>query len=128
MAALDTNVIVRLLVGDDARQARAAEALVTREPCTVSCAVLMECEWVLRGAYEMDTNTISELLRGLLALEHIDAQEPALADAALQAYTAGMDFADALHALQAKPQRLATFDKQLLRAAARLGWGHVTRV
>ena len=34
MAALDTNVVVRLIVGDDAKQARAAEKLVASEPCT----------------------------------------------------------------------------------------------
>lgn len=126
MAALDANVVIRLLIGDEPRQARAAEALVAREPCTVSCAVLMESEWVLRGAYGLGADTIAYLLTGLLALEHVDAQEPALAGAALKAYVAGLDFADALHALQARPQRLATFDKTLLRRAARLGWVHVT--
>lgn len=128
MAALDTNVVIRLLIGDDARQARAAEALVTAEACTVSAAVLMECEWVLRGAYHLDAATIAELLGGLLALENIDAQEPALTAAVLAAFTHGMDFADALHALQARPQRLATFDKTLLRRAAKLGWEHVLPV
>ena len=51
MAALDTKVVVRLMVGDDAAQARAAEKLVAAEPCTVAPSVLMECEWVLRGPY-----------------------------------------------------------------------------
>ena len=68
MAALDTNVVIRLLIGDEPRQAHAAEALVAREPCTVSCAVLMESEWVLRGAYSLGADTIAYLLTGLLAL------------------------------------------------------------
>lgn len=43
MAALDTNVVVRLIVGDDTRQARLAEKLVASEPCTIAPSVLMEC-------------------------------------------------------------------------------------
>ena len=65
MAALDTNVVVRLMVGDDAAQARAAEKLLASEPCTVAPSVLMECEWVLRGAYALDAPTIDASLRGM---------------------------------------------------------------
>lgn len=126
MAALDTNVVIRLLVGDDKAQARAAEALVASEACIVSASVLMECEWVLRGAYGFDAPTIAALLRGLLGLQNIDAQEPALAGAALAAFESGLDFADALHALQAQPQRLATFDKSLVRRAAKAGLDNVS--
>ena len=54
MAALDTNIVIRLIVGDDPKQARAAEKLVASEPCTVAPSVLMECEWVLRGSYRLD--------------------------------------------------------------------------
>ena len=49
LAALDTVVVIRLLVGDDARPAKIAEQLVTANPCTVAMSVLMECEWVLRA-------------------------------------------------------------------------------
>ena len=49
MAALDTNIVVRLIIGDDANQVRTAEKLVASESCTVAATVLMECEWVLRA-------------------------------------------------------------------------------
>ncbi len=129
MAALDTNVVVRLLMGDDITQARAAEALVASESCTVSLAVLMECEWVLRAAYGLDFATIADLLAGLLALQNLDADDPALASEVLRAYAASLDFADALHALQARPhKRFATFDKALVRRAGKLGLDHVRLV
>jgi predicted nucleic-acid-binding protein len=121
MAALDTNVVLRLMLGDDAAQARAADAMVLSEPCTVAASVLMECEWVLRGGYRLEPAEISRLLSGLLELQNIDAQEPALAEATLKAYAAGLDFADALHALQAGDQGFATFDKTLVRRAAKIG-------
>jgi predicted nucleic-acid-binding protein len=122
MAALDTNVVVRLIVGDDAWQARAAERLVASEPCTVAASVLMECEWVLRGSYRLDAAVIAASFRDLLNLQHVDALDPVLTDQALRAYEAGLDFADALHAVQRRDgERFATFDRQLARRAPRAG-------
>ena len=46
MHAVDTNVLVRLLVRDDARQATAAEAFVAKG-AWVSTLVLAETLWVL---------------------------------------------------------------------------------
>ena len=122
MAALDTNVVVRLLVGDDAAQARAVEKLVAAEPCTVAPSVLMECEWVLRASYALDAPTIEESLRGLLALKNIHPADPVLTQRTLDAYSAGVDFADALHAAQCPDgERFATFDKTFAMRAAKAG-------
>jgi predicted nucleic acid-binding protein len=122
MAALDTNVVVRLLVGDDAKQARAAEKLVASEACTVAPSVLMECEWVLRAVYRLDPALIATSFRDLLALPHIDALDPALTQQALRGYEAGLDFADALHAAQRRDgERFATFDRLLARRAPKAG-------
>jgi predicted nucleic-acid-binding protein len=122
MAALDTNVVVRLIVGDDVRQARAAEKLVASEPCTVAASVLMECEWVLRGSYKLGAPLIAASFRDLLALQNVDAMDPLLTQRALQGYEAGIDFADALHAVQRRDgDRFATFDRQLARRAPKAG-------
>jgi len=122
MAALDTNVVVRLLVGDDAKQARAAEKLVASEACTVAPSVLMECEWVLRAVYRLEPVLIASSFRDLLALRHIDALDPVLTQQALRGYEAGLDFADALHAAQRSDgARFATFDRQLARRAPKAG-------
>jgi len=50
MVAVDTNVLVRLLVNDDARQTRRARALIEREQVFISATALLESEWVLRSA------------------------------------------------------------------------------
>lgn len=122
MAALDTHVVVRLIVGDDPKQARAAEALVASEPCTVAPSVLMECEWVLRARYVLDARLIAASMRDLLALHNIDALDPVLTQRALQGYEAGLDFADARHAAQRREgENFATFDRQLARRAPKAG-------
>jgi predicted nucleic acid-binding protein len=122
MAALDTNVVVRLIVGDEPKQARAAEKLVAAESCTIATSVLMECEWVLRGSYKLDAALIAASLRDLLALQNIDALDPVLTQQALQGYESGLDFADALHAAQRRDgDRFVTFDRQLARRAPKAG-------
>ena len=122
MAALDTNVVIRLVVGDDARQARAAERWVEAEPCTVAPSVLMECEWVLRGSYGLTASLIAASFRDLLALRNIDAIDPLLTQQALHGYEAGLDFADALHATQRRDgERFATFDRTFARRAPGAG-------
>ena len=122
MAALDTNVVVRLIVGDNTRQVRLAEKLVASEPCTIAPSVLMECEWVLRGSYKLGADVIAASFRDLLALQNIDALEPVLTQRALQGDEMGLDFADALHATQRREgERFATFDKQLAQRASKAG-------
>ncbi|HOW49188.1 MAG TPA: type II toxin-antitoxin system VapC family toxin, partial [Rubrivivax sp.] len=129
MAALDTNVVVRLIVGDDPKQARAAEKLVAAQRCTVAPSVLMECEWVLRGSYGLGAEVIAACFRDLLALQNIDALDPLLTQQVLQAYEAGLDFADALHASQRREgERFATFDRRLVRDAPKAGMGDVALV
>ena len=129
MAALDTNVVVRLIVGDNARQARAAEKLVASESCTVAASVLMESEWVLRASYGLNAVLIASSLRDLLALQNIDALDPVLTQQALQGYAMGLDFADALHAAQRRDgDSFVTFDRQLARRAPKAGVLAVSRL
>ena len=129
MAALDTNVVVRLITGDDPRQTAQAKKLLEKEPCSIAPSVLMECEWVLRAAYGMDATRIATLFRQLLALGPITAQSPALIERVLDVFEAGMDFADALHALQTpEGESFVTFDAALVKRAARARLRGVMRV
>jgi predicted nucleic-acid-binding protein len=70
MIALDTNILVRLITQDDARQAALAERLIQQatekgEACFVSDVVLCELEWVLETCYAA---TRSDLLTTILEL------------------------------------------------------------
>ena len=66
MIALDTNVLVRYLVRDDARQAEAArkllEALTTERPGLVCREVTVELVWVLERAYRFSRDQIATVL------------------------------------------------------------------
>ena len=56
--AIDTNVLVRLLVQDDETQFAAARRLVeeaaqAEEPILIMLCALLETEWVLRSRYKL---------------------------------------------------------------------------
>ena len=58
----------------------------------------------------------------MLALKNIHPADPVLTQRTLDAYSAGLDFADALHAAQCPDgERFATFDKTLAMRAAKAG-------
>ena len=124
MQGIDTNVLVRLLVEDDAAQTRRARKLVEQarlrgEPIIVSLIVLTETEWVLRSRYELDKPTTIQLLRRLLeSRELIFEDEPAIEDALFKWEEANAGFTDCL--IAAHHRRLgctvtATFDKRAAR-------------
>ena len=51
MLAVDTNVVVRYLTGDEVEQFAKAKALIDGEDVFVCTTVLLETEWVLRSLY-----------------------------------------------------------------------------
>lgn len=126
MIAVDTNVVVRLLVNDDAGQARRARALFEREEVFLTSTVLLETEWVLRGAFGFAAPQIEGYLRALLGLPGVSTERPAVVARALDGYAAGLDFADALHLLLSapggtgeEPRVFHTFDSRLRQRAAK---------
>ncbi len=51
MRAIDINLVVRYLTGDDPKQAQVARTIIGQEPVFVPRTVMLEVEWVLRGVY-----------------------------------------------------------------------------
>ena len=51
MLAVDTDVIVRLLTGDNERQSVTAKALFDSQRIWIAKTVLIETDWVLRNHY-----------------------------------------------------------------------------
>jgi predicted nucleic-acid-binding protein len=65
--AIDTNVVVRLLVRDDEEQGRCAEALFRQSGGVwIALVVLVETVWVLRSAYKrlLHAKDVESTLRG----------------------------------------------------------------
>ena len=121
MRAVDANVIVRYLTGDDPKQAAKARALIGHEPLFVPRTVLLEVEWVLRSVYDLPVARIIAALRALGGLSGITVEDASLVAKAMEWTERGMDFADALHlAASASCEAFVTFDRRFSRAAPRL--------
>ncbi|HOB01419.1 MAG TPA: type II toxin-antitoxin system VapC family toxin [Casimicrobium huifangae] len=117
MIGLDTNVLARYYVDDAAdkeatRQRLAARALIeSARPLKVAKTVLLELEWVLRGYYGNTRVEIARVLQHCLSLPNLTVEDRAAVERALDAYSLGLDFADALHqASYAGCEFVASFD------------------
>ena len=120
LIAIDTNVIVRFLVRDDATQAARARAMIEEADVFVPTTVLLETEWVLRSVYEIPAPRAVSALRAFLDLPQVIAQDESAARAALDWADGGMDFADALHLASASQcSAFASFDRAMARNAAK---------
>ncbi len=117
MRAVDTDVVVRFLTGDDQRQAARARAVIGHEPVFISQTVVLETEWVLRAVYDLPPDRIIAALRALAGLPDISIEDSPIVARALDWADAGLDFADALHlAAAADCTAFLTFDKRLVRS------------
>lgn len=118
MLAIDTNVVVRLLVGDHPDQSARARALIERHRVLAPTTVVLESEWVLRGAYGLAKADVLAALRAFAGLPNVTLQEPERVAAALKWADDGMDFADALHlAAAADCEAFVTFDQEMAKAS-----------
>ena len=122
MIAVDTNVLVRLLTGDDPQQEAAARSLFARESVWLAKTVLLETGWVLRRLYGLEASAISDAFSKLLGLENVRAEDESSVAAALALMAHGIDFADALH-LSSRPPGAAfvSFDMSFVQRARRAG-------
>lgn len=121
MTALDTNVLVRLVVADDAAQARRAAEVMRAGPVRVSKTVILETAWVLAFTYDLDRRAIADAFRMLLALASAEVEDRDAVVRALRWFEDGLDFADALHlASIGSAVSLTTFDRPFARRAARI--------
>ncbi len=120
MAALDTHVLVRYIVEDDAAQLAAAKRLISRcvsEGVTlfVPVTVVLELEWVLRSGFEFAKADVLLTLSSLFSASELSFESERALEVALQLFReSSADFADCLHVAlttQANEQPLWTFDK-----------------
>lgn len=112
--ALDTNLIVRLITDDDARQVDQVEQLLdAADEVFIPIITFCEVVWVLHRAYKMPITKIAAALRSIADIQSVALDRPAF-EAGLQMLQAGGDFADGcvmFEAKRAKCDRLATFDQ-----------------
>ena len=101
MKGFDTNVLVRLIVDDDAAQAKRAGRYIERHctaesPCFLNRVVLCELAWVLDRAYGYNREQIALAFENILRTAEFLVEDSDAAWAALRVHRDGGDFADAL--------------------------------
>jgi predicted nucleic-acid-binding protein len=121
---LDTNVLVRFLTLDDARQSPRAAQIIEQQlsadkPGFVSVVVLAELSWVLASRYGQGRAAIVEVMAGLLRLDCLQLEHRREVAAAVAAAAENnADFADALIgaiAADAGCERTLSFDRRAMR-------------
>jgi predicted nucleic-acid-binding protein len=119
MLAIDTNVLVRLVVDDDPAQAQIAKER-TENGAWVSHLVLAESIWVLTGSFGLSRAEIVHTVETLLTHPNVAFEDANVIRAALQHFSQrrNVDFSDCLIleiARKAGHKPLATFDRDFAK-------------
>jgi predicted nucleic-acid-binding protein len=120
----DTNVLVRLIAGDDpAQQIKAIEMLEAAESVAVSVHALCELAWVLDRVYGFDHADVSTAIRRILDMHNVAADRPTV-EAGLTILDAGGDFADGVIAFDGRwlgGETFVSFDKKAVKLHKKQG-------
>ena len=120
MTGLDTNVIVRFLMRDDAEQAALASKVfaefTTAAPGFVCREVLVELVWVLQKIYRLPRADIADAIEGLLGARELLMEAADRVAIAVDRYRkGGPGFADQMITLAGQGagcQATVTFDRK----------------
>lgn len=120
MRAVDTNVLVRLITRDDARQSAAADSFIEKG-AWVSILALAETMWVLTTVYGLSPANIATAIEMLLDHDDLTLQDREAVIAALNLFRSrrALGFSDCLLlelARKAGHLPLGTFDRNLAKA------------
>jgi len=122
MIGVDTNILARVLLGDDPRQSPAAHRAVIHAARSggvfVPLLVFVELGWVLGAAPGWNAAHVHRALEALLNMEGIEVEAAGMAREALALSSGSVGLADNLIALGARGRgcsKLLTFDARLAR-------------
>lgn len=95
--AIDTNILVRYITGDNAVQLKKATQLIeTGGPKLINPIVLVELTWVLNSVYSLSRKTIAETLKDIGSCGFFLFKKPKPINAAINCFASGYDLADAM--------------------------------
>jgi predicted nucleic-acid-binding protein len=119
MRAVDTNVLVRLVVRDDPEQVRLAESFIA-SGAWVSHLVLVEAMWVLDAVYDRTPEQIAGAIDMLLNHKDLTIQDAEVVTTASEHFRRrpALGFSDCLvleSARKAGHTPLGTFDRDLAK-------------
>lgn len=120
----DTNVLVRAIVADESKQARAAQSALSKaDLIAITPTTLCELVWVLSRGYRIALTDISLAIRRLISSANVVVNRPAV-EAGLALLDLGGDFADGIIAFEGANlggTAFATFDKDAAKQLEKLG-------
>lgn len=120
----DTNVLVRAVTGDHARQSKSArEAMARAQSVALPLPALCELAWVLSDGYRVAVPDIAEVIRRLINAANVAVNRAAV-EAGLEALEAGGDFADGIIAHEGQwlgAETFMSFDKKAVRLLQKQG-------
>lgn len=121
MIAVDTNILLRVIVGDDPKQQAIAQDLIDAHEIYVSLTVIMETEWVLRSRYGFKRGQIAEALRSIFVAGAFVVERHDRVEWALERYELSGNFADLIHLASTVEAvtAFASFDAGVAAAAGR---------
>jgi predicted nucleic-acid-binding protein len=129
MNAVDTNVLVRLLMADHASQTAAARALFESSPVWIGKTVLLETVWVLRSAFDLDEKSIAEVISWLVTIRGVTVEDEFAVREALRLVVQGLEFADALHVASRPAGAIfQSFDQKFVKRARLAGVRNISTV
>jgi predicted nucleic-acid-binding protein len=115
--ALDTNVIVRWIMRDDAAQVAIADQVLA-EPFFVSASVLTEIGWVLESVFGLKRTQIAAAASSLVNLPTANVPDVHKVRWALERFSHSGDWADLIHlATAGDVAAFGGFDKKLAKQA-----------
>ena len=119
MIGLDTNVLARYIMQDDAKQSPLAnklvESLTVDAPGFIALVSVVELVWVLSSAYQLDRPQLAAVLEGLMRTKELIVERGEIIWQAVRVFRGtSADFADCLierSAMSAGCDRTMTFDR-----------------
>ncbi|MDR3323208.1 MAG: type II toxin-antitoxin system VapC family toxin [Zoogloeaceae bacterium] len=122
--SVDTHILARAVLQDDAKQGRAASKLLKEASLiAVSLPCLCELVWILRRGAKLSKEEVALTIRDLLDAETVVMNRPAV-EAGLAILEAGGDFADGIMAYEGNwlgGETFVSFDKQAVELVTQQG-------
>ncbi|WP_040617614.1 type II toxin-antitoxin system VapC family toxin [Roseibium sp. TrichSKD4] len=122
--SVDTNVLARAVLQDDANQAETASKML-REASLIAVPLPCLCElvWILRRGAKLSKEDVAQTIRDLLEAGNVVMNRPAV-EAGLAVHEAGGDFADGIIAYEGNwlgGETFVSFDKRAIDVVSKQG-------
>jgi predicted nucleic-acid-binding protein len=122
MKAIDTHLVIRLLLDDDPAQSAAVKALLGSGDVVISPPVLLETLCVLESPYGASDDVLLETVAALARFSSVAIGRPEQAAGVFRPWRGGLDPQDAAHlAFVDDIDAFVTFDRALVKRAKELG-------